>query len=202
MRIIGLCGGSGSGKGAVAAFFNAYGIPSIDTDAVYHEITSSASPCLRELAARFGDGIIKDGALDRAALRAIVFTDEDFERKHRDLCSITHRHVLMRTREILSEYDKMGKSAVIVDAPMLFESGFDSECDEIVCVISDENLRIARIMLRDGIGFEDARRRIASQKSDEFLKAHSDHVIINDGDLSDLEAEAHRVAEKILKNKN
>ncbi len=200
MKIIGLCGGSGSGKGTVAAFFDAYGIPSIDTDAVYHEITSFASPCLRELAARFGEGIIKNGALDRAALRAVVFTDDDFESKHRDLCRITHSHVLARTREILAEYERAGMIAALVDAPMLFESGFDSECDEIIAVVSDENLRIARIMLRDGISFDDARRRISSQRSDEFLREHCDHVIANNGDLAELKRAVGAVAEKILNN--
>ena len=78
MKIIGLCGGSGSGKGAVCDLFLELGIPSIDTDALYHKMTSSDSPCLRALAEEFGASIIDvHGKLDRAVLRGIVFSSTE-----------------------------------------------------------------------------------------------------------------------------
>jgi dephospho-CoA kinase len=73
MKIIGLCGGSGSGKSEVCSFIISLGIPVIDADAVYHEITSKEGPCLEQLRLEFGDEIISCGALDRKALSKIVF---------------------------------------------------------------------------------------------------------------------------------
>ena len=85
----------------------------------------------------------------------------------------------------------------MVDAPLLFESGFDKECDVIVAVIADRDLRIERIMSRDGISKDSAERRVASQLSDEFLTEKSDFIINNSGSLTDLAADFERLIEKI-----
>lgn len=197
MKVIGLCGGSGSGKGTVCEIFRDYGIPSIDTDSVYHRITSYMSPCLCELVSHFGKDIVKDGRLDRAALRNAVFGNADSTERHRLLNRITHKHVLDEVRVLLAEYEARGYGAVIVDAPMLFESGFQDECTEIICVTAEENIRIARIMLRDGISYEDARRRIASQKSDSWLIDNTDYHIDNSGDIDTLRCRVSELAGRI-----
>ena len=197
MKIIGLCGGSGSGKGTVSKLFLKHGIPSIDTDAVYHSITSELTPCVSELAARFGEGIIKsDGSLDRRSLGRIVFSDES-GLSGKDLNRITHKYVLERVREIITEYGASGVSAVLVDAPMLFESGFDKECHKIICVLADKNIRIARILIRDGISYEDAERRIASQLSDTELASRCDFVIENNKDIDDLDRRVREIVNLI-----
>ena len=185
MKIIGICGGSGSGKGTVGKLFNKENIPVIDTDALYHELTSADSPCLRELVALFGDSIVVSGALDRRALANIVFATGAEERRAQ-LNTVTHRHILDRAREILSQYEKDGFSYAAVDAPLLFESGFNKECDVIVCVVSPKEQRIARIMLRDGITREAAEHRIDAQLSDSFIIENSDFVIYNDATEEDL----------------
>ena len=200
MIVIGLCGGSGSGKGTVSKIFLEYGIPSIDTDAVYHNITSYNSPCLRALSIEFGEDIIADGnRLDRKKLGSIVFTSKD---RLKRLNEITHRYILNEVRNSLLEYEKEGRMAAIVDAPLLFESGFNEECDLTVCVISDEEKRISRIVDRDGITYETAKKRIGTQINDTELVNLCDYVITNNDDIPSLRSQTLRIAKLILENKH
>lgn len=196
MKILGLCGGSGSGKGTVANIFSYRGIPSIDTDAVYHSLISGFSVCVRELADSFGEDILTaDGAVDRRRLAKIVFFDESGSNQ-RKLNAITHKHVIDKVKEMLPEFEREGVTAVLIDAPMLFESGLDKICNRVIAVVADKNVRIARIIIRDGITYEDAEKRLASQTPDAELASKCDYVIENNGDISDLEPQV----DKIIKN--
>jgi len=199
VRVVGLCGRSGSGKGAVCDIFARYGIPSVDTDAIYREMTEKPSPCLRALCEHFGEQIIKnDGSLDRAALREKVFSGEKAAENREILNRISHKFILDKTREIIAEHRKNGVSAILIDAPLLFESGFDKECDLVVAVVAEEEERLRRIAKRDGISLDAAKMRIKTQLSDEILKERSDHVIVNCGDLANLSERVKEVAEVIL----
>ena len=200
MKIIGLCGGSGSGKGKVCEVFRENNIPTIDTDALYREMTSQKSPCLDALKAEFGKEIITDnGDLNRDKLAEIVFSGKDMDIKRAKLNEISHRFILDETRCRIKQFEKDGFSLVVVDAPLLFESGFDSECDFVVCVIADRNVRIQRIMSRDNITLEQAKRRIAAQLSDGETVSRSDFVIRNNSDIEELRGEVKSVITKILK---
>lgn len=197
MKVIGLVGTTGSGKGAVSEFFKEFGFAVIDTDAVYHEMTRGPSPCLDELRLAFGEEIIRaDGALDRAGLSGIVFAN-GAEEKRALLNKIAHKHVLDEVRRTVSELEKKDTPLVIVDAPLLFESGFDKECDSILCVSAGKDVRVERIIRRDGITKERALRRIAAQKDDSELERLSDFVIENNGDLTTLKAQVGDFISKI-----
>jgi len=199
VKVIGLCGGSGSGKGTVANIFSFYGIPSIDTDAVYHNLTSTKTPCLEALVNEFGVGVLdENGLLDRKKLAKIVFAQSDSDTKLHALNSISHKFVLDKTREILENHKKCGTPAVIVDAPLLFESGFNNECDAIIAVVADDDIKISRIMKRDIISKEDAIARIKKQLPDEYLVKNADYIINNCTNLSDVEIMVREIAEKIL----
>ena len=200
MKVIGLCGGSGSGKGAVCDILSERFIPSIDTDRVYHRITSEDSPCLRELVGAFGESIVdSNGALDRSVLRNIVFGTVDAEEKRKTLNEIAHKHILAETRRIIAEKRGQGAIAVIVDAPLLYESGFDKECDVTVCVVADESVRIDRIVQRDGISVEDAKKRIRGQISCEELICRSDFVLENNDNIDVLRVKVQDLFDKIIK---
>ncbi len=189
MLTIGLTGPSGAGKGTVASLFAQCGVPSIDTDAVYHELLVPPSDCLDELVERFGSSILKsDGALHRPALASIVFAP-GHEEDLRDLNRISHRHVLNEARRQLEIYRSEGKPAVLVDAPQLFESGFDAECDFILAVLAPRSARMARIMARDGLDEARAIARMDAQKSDDFFREHADAVLVNGGEIGDMEAD-------------
>lgn len=188
MKIIGLCGGSGSGKGTVADLLSLYGITSIDTDAVYHEITSHASPCLDEIIEAFGEGVINaDGSLNRKELAKIVFSGEDSMIKRSLLNKISHKHVWDKTKELISDLNACGAEFVIIDAPLLFESGFNKACDFVIAVTADIDIRVQRIVKRDGIDKNSATLRIKSQLPDNYLIENSDFHIENSGSFEDLE---------------
>lgn len=199
MIIVGLCGGSGSGKGAVTSILNELGFPTVDTDRVYHDITSHSSPCLSELAAEFGSEIIRNGALDRRALASIVFGDGAPGHLLERLNEITHKHVLRETRRLIDDLCATGHRAVFVEVPLMFESGFDKECDVVVSVVAPQKDRIERIIKRDNITREEAQRRISSQRSDEWLREHSDYVIENREDLDSLRRSVNDLITKILR---
>lgn len=193
MLTIGLTGPSGAGKGLVASLFARYGVPSIDTDAVYHALLMPPSACLDELVERFGQQVLRpDGTLDRAALSAVVFDPANADGLA-DLNRISHRHVLARVREMLNDYEQAGTPAVLVDAPQLFESGFDAECDKVLSVIAPRKLRLARIIERDGLSPERATARLDAQLSEQVFRERADHVIINDGEIELLEREVRRL---------
>ena len=200
MRVIGICGGSGSGKGAVCVAFSRFGIPSIDTDAVYRSMTERKSRCLDELSEAFGAGILlADGSLDRKKLAEVVFAHTDDARRRKQLLeSISHKHILARTREIIENYRLEGVPAVLVDAPLLFESGFDKECDVTVAVIADDSVRIERIMARDSISEAAASARIAAQIPNAELASRCTYVIYNNGSIDELSERVSELAALLL----
>ena len=110
MKIIGLTGPSGSGKSTLCKKFEELGIPCINTDDIYHQLTSVPSPCLDEIKIKFGNEVIaKDGSLDRAALAKLVFEGENSDAKLASLNSTTHKYVWEETNKILCKYINKGK---------------------------------------------------------------------------------------------
>ena len=195
MIVLGLCGGSGSGKGTACSYFAELGIKIIDTDAIYHELTSKDTPCLREISSVFGDDVVTDGALNRKHLAAIVFSDKEMLMR---LNEITHKHILAEARRMISDAKSAGSPGAIVDAPVLFESGFDKECNLTMCIIADEEIRLERIMGRDGISKEQAQRRLSSQKSNEWLMANCDRHILNNTTPEELRRSVFDAAKEIF----
>lgn len=202
VMLVGLCGRSGSGKGYIAKMFAEYGIPSVDTDAVYREMTSPAedrsmlSPCMNELIARFGEQILSaDLSLNRAVMRSLVFGGD--REALADLNRITHRHILEKTQETAEQYFRDGSLIVLIDAPVLYESGFDRMCERVVCVTAPEDVIVSRIMKRDGLSEEDAKKRLASQKTREELEDRADYVIFNDDERPVLYERVKRCTESL-----
>ncbi len=181
MKIIGLSGSSGSGKGYVSLVFSKFGVPAIDTDRVYREVTTKkGTACLCELVSEFGEQILDtNGELDRKALASIVFEGDGSRARLEKLNKIAHKYIKIDTEKILSEYEKEGKLAVIIDAPVLFESGFDKMCDFTVCVVAPYELKLERIISRDKITKEKAEARLKNQLSDDELISLSTYQIDN-----------------------
>ena len=195
---IGLCGSSGSGKSCVCQKLEEYGIKWIDTDKVYRELVTKDSECLNELVECFGKDILKEnGELDRTALSKKVF--EESRENLKKLNEISHKHIKTKTLELMDEYEAQGYKGVTIDAPVLFESGFDKLCDITVCVIAPYELKIKRIINRDGITRDKAISRLNNQLSDNELIALCNYKIenSNDNDL-DKQIEAFIKATKIV----
>lgn len=196
--ILGLTGPSGAGKGVVAQRLrDVHGFAWIDTDQVYHTLTSTPSPCLDELAAAFGAGVIHDGALDRKALAAIVFAP-DAKDKLELLNRITHKHVLAVTAQNVREAELDGARGAIIDAPLLFESGADAMCTQTVAVIADKETRTKRIMIRDNLSIEQAQARLDAQKPDTYYCEKADFIIENCGDLQAVLTYADALVKELL----
>jgi dephospho-CoA kinase len=140
----------------------------------------------------------KEGTLDRGALSELVFGDGAAAVKRQTLNNIAHKYILERTREILRDFEEMGAKAALVDAPLLFESGFDKECDSIIAVVANMKVRIDRIMLRDNITEKSATLRVKTQLPDDYLCTRADFVIDNSGSLDELERSVTEIAQKIL----
>lgn len=177
---IGICGSSGSGKGYVCKRFSTYGYKWIDTDRVYRDLATPKSQCVKELREYFGTGILNDdGSLNRGALSKTVFEGEDSKKRLSKLNEITHRHIKKVTESIILQSERNGYKGVLIDAPVLFESGFDKMCDVTVCVTAPRETKLKRIIDRDNISVEKAEARINSQLSDETLKQRCTYEIDN-----------------------
>jgi len=199
MRIIGLTGPSGAGKSTLCEEFERLGIPYVNTDDVYREITSRPSACLKELKATFGSAIINEsGALDRSALAKLVFEGEASKDNLERLNEITHKYVWEETNKKLTRYIRKGKKAAVIDAPALFSSKvFIGACDTIISVLCDKDTRLERIVMRDKISPEKALARINAQPSDDFFIKNSDFCITNCGSKCDMIHQLHSILEQV-----
>ena len=198
IKIIGLTGGSGAGKSEVCKAFLSFGIESIDTDKISREVTHKDSDCLVELVENFSDVILtEDGELNRRKLFDIAFESKESINL---LNKITHKHILNESNRIISNMQNSGSKAVIVDAPLLFESGFDKTCDIIISVIANLDKRIERIIKRDNITQEQFELRVKNQKRDEFFIENSDYVIYNNSDYAVLYTQVSRIYNSVWGN--
>jgi len=194
--IIGVTGPTGAGKSAIREVFEEYGFRFADCDVLARKAVEPGMPALSLLADTFGADIIRDdGSLDRALLAARAFpTHEGRER----LNGIVHPAVIALVNEIISECSENGIAGVAVDAPLLFESGLERICDAVIAVIAPDELRMSRIMARDGMTAEAARLRMDAQHECEYYSVRADYTIVNDGTFEHLHLQAHAVIDDIL----
>ena len=170
--IIGITGPTGSGKTTLLQLIADAGGTVLDCDAIYHELLTTDNTLLQAIESRF-PGTVKGRNLDRKALGAIVFSDEQ---ALLDLNTITHSAV---KAEVLRRLASQPALAAI-DAIGLFEGGLAPLCDVTVAVTAPEELRLARLMARDGITEDYARSRINAQHPDSWFAEQCDHTLVND----------------------
>ena len=200
MYLVAVTGGIGSGKSTVTARFAERGCPVIDADRVAREVVEPGEPALAELAERFGHDVIReDGSLDRAALAAVVFVDDD---ARADLERITHPRVAARMAERIAELDAEPGARpdrlVVVDHPLLVETSQAGRFDAVVVVLAPEALRLQRLADERGMDRDDVRARIAVQATDAERRAVATHVVDNSGDLASLLAQVDRIHADLL----
>lgn len=178
MKLIGLTGRSGSGKGVVCRIFSeTHDIPSIDCDKLSRSVCGVGMPCTKELADFFGSEILdENGALRRRVLASIAFGDK---KKTERLNRITHKYILAACLEEIKRYEANGVRALILDAPTLFESGLHLRCDAIIAVLADDEICIDRIQKRDKISRAEAKKRLDSQPNAEFYLANCNYIVYN-----------------------
>ncbi len=182
MKIIGITGQSGSGKGYLSAALASLGYVHADADKIYHELLSSSKELRGELVAVFGEDIEKDGKIDRAALGKKVFGKKN-ARKLSRLNKIAHKYVCREYVKLIISLKTQNAKGLVIDAPLLIEARLHKLCDINIYVYCDEEIRTERIMKRDGISREAALLRIRSQKPWSFYAAQCDSMIVNNGML-------------------
>lgn len=171
--IIGITGGTGCGKTTLLEVIADLGGLILDCDAIYHQLLQRDEALLASIETRF-PGTVEDGVLQRKKLGAIVFADKQ---ALLELNRLTHSAV---KAEVLRKLEHKPKLAAI-DAIGLFESGINELCQLTVAVTAPEEMRLQRLMIRDGISREYAASRIAAQPSLEEFAKRCDHVLVNDG---------------------
>jgi dephospho-CoA kinase len=198
--LVAVTGGIGSGKSTVTARFAERGCPVIDADRVAREVVEPGEPALAELTERFGHDVIRDdGSLDRAALAAVVFVDDD---ARADLERITHPRVAARMAERIAELDAEPGARpdrlVVVDHPLLVETSQAGRFDAVVVVLAPEAVRLQRLADERGMDRDDVRARIAVQATDAERRAVATHVVDNSSDLASLLAQVDRMHADLL----
>ncbi|MBQ7089782.1 MAG: dephospho-CoA kinase [Clostridia bacterium] len=189
--ILGLTGFSGAGKSTVAAILKENGFYHLDCDAMVHDEVYTDPTVLKALALKFGDQIITNGTLDRIALRHCVMGNPDAL----ELLNLTVRPFIL---DYIDRHLKNHASEnIILDAPLLFESGLESQCDKVLSVITDPQTALKRIIQRDSLSKTDAQKRLQSQHDSTYYTDRSDYVIKNDRDLDDLRAQTQAVLSKL-----
>ncbi len=180
-RVVGLTGGIGCGKSAVARMMEALGARVIDADVLAREAVAPGSPGLARVVARFGPEVLgADGALDRPRLGALVFADRE---ARRDLEAIVHPEVQRLALERMAAAMADGAALVVYDVPLLYENGLERSIPEVIVVSAPPELQRARIAARDGLPPEQIEARIAAQLPLEEKLRRADHVIDNGGSL-------------------
>ncbi len=179
--VTGLTGQTGAGKSTLSRMFSERGVEVIDADVIAREAIETSSACLMDLVLEFSTEVIHPNAtLNREKLAMICFSDK---RKLKRLNEITFPYIIAAIGHKLEEARARAVPMVVLDAPTLYESGLDKQCDRVIAVIADKEVRTARIIERDSMTGDAARRRVNAQNADEFYTSRAHDIIINNEDL-------------------
>ena len=194
MRMVGLTGGIGAGKSAVATRLAALGAVIIDGDRLAREVVEPGTPGLAEIVATFGDGMLTaDGALDRAAMGRLVFGDDEARAR---LEGITHPLVRARSAELIAAAPP--DAIVVNDVPLIVEKRMAGLYELVIIVFASLAVRLDRLTRLRGMTREDALARISKQATDEERHAVADIEIVNDGTPEELDAAVAAAWERII----
>ncbi len=192
MIIIGITGVIGSGKSTVSTMLGQHGFPVFDLDEMAKKVTASQE-VLDEISITFGKEYVSSGAIDTDKIKDLVFGDKDALRK---LENIIHPKVRKKLFLAIGQYAKNKEKAVIVDAPLLFETGMNEKMDRIVVVSTKMDILKDRLVKR-GMSADDAARRLTFQIPLEEKERRADYVVKNNGSRTDLENEVAVLIAKI-----
>lgn len=181
MKVIGLTGGIASGKSTVSNYLHRKGAVILDADAIAHELTEPGGSLHQAYVAHFGPSVLlPDGRINRNAVGKQVFTSPQ---ERRWLDSISHPLIRQEMeRRLLAEKNKQ-PPLIVLDVPLLFETGWDKMAEETCLVYVDEAVQRDRLMLRNGYGKEEAAARIRAQMPLREKMKRADHFIDNNGSL-------------------
>jgi dephospho-CoA kinase len=198
-KVIGLTGGIASGKSTISNIFKEVGWPVIDADQVARQVVMPGSLGLAQIVSRFGSQVLQpDGTLDRATLGRMVFDDPQ---NLSDLDQIEHPLIMAAIDKQLAGFKKQGLPVVVLDVPLLFETGMDQECDLTVLAVVDRKTQLERLMKRDHCSKAAALKRINAQMSLEEKMRRADVTIDNNGSLAQTRLQVAKLVERVSQQK-
>ena len=197
MLIAGLTGGIATGKSTVSAIFSRLGATVVDADKIAHQALAREGAAYAAVIEAFGKGILgADGEIDRKALGAVVFKDpHEKERLNRIVHPFVYAAIEHRLQQLQQRPDA---SVVILDIPLLIETGRHTTCDEVIVVYIPEPLQLQRLMKREGIGETAAWHRIRSQMPIEEKRRHATLIIDNSGSRTDTNRQVEQAYQHFL----
>ncbi|MGH7448505.1 MAG: dephospho-CoA kinase [Longimicrobiales bacterium] len=194
MYRVGLTGNIASGKSTVAQEWSRLGAHVIDADVLARRAVAPGTDALHRIGEVFGNAMIVNGSLDRAALGRIVFRDPG---KRRVLETIVHPEVRRLREEEEARAAARGERIVVHAVPLLYETGMEGQFDTVVLVDAAESVRLERLVAARELSADDARAMIAAQQPSETKRVRADHVIENNGTLDQLVEQARAVWARI-----
>jgi dephospho-CoA kinase len=191
MILIGLTGNIASGKSTVARLLSERGATIIDADVLARRVVEPGMPAFDEIVKRWGPEVVApDGALDRDALRRLVFSQHD---QLEQLNQIVHPEVVVYRDRLVDEARQRGDRLVVCDIPLLFERGLVDQFDRIVLVDAPRPIRLERLMRERGLSETDAMDMMTAQMPAELKRARADYLIENSGTVRELEERVSEV---------
>lgn len=195
--IIGLTGQTGAGKSTVSNLFRTMNMPVIDADVVARKVLDEDKSLILRLAEIFGNDIInKDKSLNRGLLASRAFSSKENVEK---LNKIMFPAITLKMNKDINDLKNLSCEFIILDAPLLFESKLNELCTTVISVVADYNTRLDRIVTRDKITIELAKKRMSMQKSEEFFKNNSDFILDGGAKLDCFLQEAAQLIYKLRK---
>ena len=195
LRVIGITGITGSGASTAAGILKDFGGFVISADCLAHDAIKKGQEAYKKIIETFGESIqMPGGEINRKALGALVFGVEN-EKSRACLESIIHPVVMAKISELVNDCKN---PFAVIDAPLLIESGLHKECDEVWLVTASDEVRVSRLMGRDGIGKTAATKRLSSRQNEENLKIHADLVIVNNEGIPALRKQVSKLIRAYL----
>jgi len=195
MKVIGLAGGSGTGKSAIASHLEKRGGCRVDADRIAHELLSDDQSIVRAVERRFGGGVFTAGRVDRTKLGAVVFSDRG---ALEDLNGIIHPAVMEECRRRIAECEKAGAAFAVVDAALLLEVEVPFEIDLVIALRASRSEQERRLLRKGGATREEIARRLDSQARLEEAFDRADVVVDTTEPLPDVLVEIDRVVDELL----
>ncbi|TDL99290.1 MAG: dephospho-CoA kinase [Flavobacteriaceae bacterium] len=195
MKVVGITGGIGSGKSTLAKMFLNRGIPLYDSDSRAKSLMVESAELRNSLVELLGENTyLEDGSLNRAFVASIIFTDKE---KLQGVNSLVHPAVF---KDFLLWKESQTSPFVVKESALLFENKSDEFCDKIILVTADLELRIKRVMQRDGVSYNQVVDRIKNQMSEEEKIKKADFVLYNDGGLEKLTTEFENLYHQLIES--
>ena len=189
--IIGLTGATGAGKSTAVEYFRQNGFVTIDADSLARKAMMPGSSCLKQVCGVFGKDILNpDNTLNRGKLAKKAFSSRENAQLLND---ITHPWIFLQIMKLCREHIDSGNKKILFDAPLLFESRSEIMCDFVVCVTAPKEVRMERLLKRDGLSREQLEKRMKVQHEDNYYISKADFVIDGSASLENVKAQVDRI---------